>query len=180
MKSPSTSSKTVIDLTAGKINLSQRNFSFLLPTRLQIRKDDNRAFILITGDNGSGKTSFLELVIIPQLTKNNTCFTLYGQDRALQKLVERSLEAIISVALGNRKEKKQAKPEVLLLDEAEKLLSQEELSSLLLAAPYRIVILISHNPEKLPENKLHQHFTRLWHLHISSQLQQRNIEITKW
>lgn len=197
MENRKKSSDFFLQLPTGKVEMKQRSFAFHLQQELTLPRDETRCLLLITGDNGTGKTSFLELVIIPWLLKNNITFQFIGQDCQIQGIVERSLDAILGITnehknllaqillnrhLDNPPDEQQPKliVEGILLDETDKLLSSEQLRETLCSPLYRFVIMISHNLEKQEIGEHRQCFDIVRNLNISGHTAIRQVEINLW
>jgi hypothetical protein len=162
----------LLKIKPGKLKLKNRNFVFQLDSALNITADKQKTLLLIKGDNGSGKTTFLEQVIIPHLKQNKILFLFKGQDNHIQSIIDRSLEAIFSIShigkdlitqiLFNSQSslspRKISTPraDVLLMDETDKLLSSQDFYDIINNPDYKLLILISHN---LDNPEFIQHFS---------------------
>ena len=152
---------SILNIPAGNLKLKNRPFIFELDSSLSITADADKHLLLITGDNGSGKTTFLEQIIIPHLKQNKIFFSFKGQDNHIQNIIDRSLEAIFSISHSGKElisqillnspvppvTKKIHIPaiEVILMDETDKLLSDEEMLDIFNESTYKLLILVSHN-----------------------------------
>ena len=186
------------ELKSGIFKLKQRNFAFELSENICLDLDRKRILYVITGDNGTGKTTFLELVIIPWLQKLKITFTCKGQDIMVQGIVERSLNAILGITLTSRKnllkqiffntdadEKSEIAPQIwqpagLLLDETDKYLSFDELTDMLKAEEIRFVFMITHLLKKADMVDIFKNFDEIYNININEHAELRKVELERW
>ena len=186
---------SLLNIKPGKLKLKNRDFSFQLDSPLNITANEKKTLLLITGDNGSGKTTFLEQIIIPHLKQNKILFLFKGQDNHIQSIINRSLEAIFSIShlgkdlisqiLFNSQSslapRKISTPttEILLMDETDKLLSSQEFEDIINKPDYKLLILISHNLDN-PEFKQHiSSFPQKYTLSLQGQSAVRTASFSK-
>ncbi|MDP8220751.1 MAG: hypothetical protein P9X26_05365 [Candidatus Stygibacter frigidus] len=185
----------ILNIPAGNLKLKNRPFIFELDSPITITEDSGTHLLLITGDNGSGKTTFLEQIIIPQLKQNKIFFSFKGQDNHIQNIIDRSLEAIFSISHSGKELisqilfntpvppviKKIQLPavDVILMDETDKLLSDEDLLAIFNNPAYKLLILVSHNSDNpLLQNWLSQ-YRQKYHLIIEGQSNIRSARLAK-
>lgn len=183
-----------LNINAGKLKLKNRPFNFQLDSSLIISPDSERHLLLITGDNGSGKTTFLEQIIIPDLRQNNIFFSFKGQDSHIQNIIDRSLKAIFSLSQSGKKlfsqilfnapaptifkEIEIPEVDVIILDETDKLLTDAEMLEIFNNPAYKLLILVSHNLDNpLLQNCLSL-FHDKYHLNIEGQSTIRNARLS--
>ena len=185
----------LLNIPASKLKLKDRPFIFQLDSALTIASDSNKKLLLITGDNGSGKTTFLEQIIIPDLRQNNIIFSFKGQDSHIQNIIDRSLKAIFSLSQSGTKLFSQilfnapAPPtssevalpavDVILMDETDKLLSDEELLDVFNDPSCKMLILVSHNLDKPLLQNCISNFKQQFRLHIEGQSNIRKARLTQ-
>ena len=85
-----------MEVISGQFDLPERNLQFDLSCRLDLKSEDNCYFL--RGENGVGKTSFLEKVIIPALDRQQIGYMYIGQDIRIQLYTLRAMLA----TLGHR------------------------------------------------------------------------------
>ena len=186
------------ELQSGIVRLKQRKFAFELTEKVSLDCDDKRRLYVITGDNGTGKTTFMELVIIPWLQKNNITFTCKGQDIQLQSIVERSLNAILGITLSRKKNllaqvffnthteeepetlQQTWHPQGLLLDETDKFLSADELKKMVNVPDIRFVFIITHLLKKVDLQEIFSGFDQIININILDHTELRKVELTQW
>ncbi len=83
----------------GKVLCPNRNIEIHFTDRVDF--GNSGSFILITGDNGAGKTTFIETVIIPRLLSVNKCVIYFGPDRIVQYWSSISYSAVKATVLKN-------------------------------------------------------------------------------
>ena len=185
----------LLNIPASKLKLKDRPFIFQLDSALTIASDSDKKLLLITGDNGSGKTTFLEQIIIPDLRQNNIIFSFKGQDSHIQNIIDRSLKAIFSLSQSGTKLFSQilfnapapitssevALPavDVILMDETDKLLSNEELLDVFNDPSCKMLILVSHNLDKPLLQNCISNFKQQFRLHIEGQSNIRKARLTQ-
>lgn len=175
-------------LPAGNIDLKKRDFSFSLTHPLDISVSSGRMLLQISGENGSGKTSFCELVLIPALQKNRIIFDFKAQDAHLQNISSCCLETVYNLTRRNLlKEilfnsdiqkittKKMPLPQVVILDETDKNLSADEFNSIISNPQYKLVIIISHLIDLNTQNSIIDSFEHFCQLQISGSGNQRKV-----
>jgi ABC-type sugar transport system ATPase subunit len=185
----------LINLPAGIYKPKDRDFVFSLTSSLIINSSQGRSLLLLKGDNGAGKTTFLEKIIIPALTKNQILFRFFAQDDHLQQITSRCLETIFQLSQSGRKllsqiffnteptdDLKAVKlPEtpVILLDESDKLLTDQQIADLLQNNQYQLVIMISHHLDSIERQKNSLAFDQIMMLNFFDNARQRIVELSK-
>jgi hypothetical protein len=81
-----------MEIPKGKYRLDDRNLNFDIVADLNFNKSGSRFYF--RGDNGFGKTSFLEKIIIPALKADNLPYLYIGQDIRTQLYTLRALLSI--------------------------------------------------------------------------------------
>lgn len=152
---------------------------------IKLFEKGRRILLLLTGENGSGKSTILEQVIIPLLHKNNCIFKYMSQNIELQRLVNRSLEAIVSVASSNRRIRFAKKlgafsdqynvPAILLMDETDKMLTNEELQEIAENEDIKLVLLVTHSPARLEKIDFLKNFDEVRLIMIEHETSQRRV-----
>lgn len=179
----------LLSLKPGILSVKDRNFDYNLTDPLEISDQKGRTLLLICGDNGSGKTTLLEKIILPALKQNQAIYQFHSQDHNLQDITTSSLETIYDLIgrnlvrqiLFNQQPTSKAKPKslpsasILILDEADKLYSQPEFLELISMQQYKLVIMISHQLEKLSLHHLKSSFDQCCKLSIQKSPRTRNI-----
>ena len=184
-----------LDISPGILKLKNRPFVFELSSRLEIPVLSGRILLLITGDNGSGKTTFLEQFIIPQLRKQKKLFLFKGQDSNIQQIIDRCLHAILNLSLSGKYLLSQIffnsparditainrtpSYDIILMDETDKLLTSPQINEYLQNPDYRLIILISHNLDNLDLNNNSSFFEQVFELKISGQDAVRTASLIK-
>ncbi len=140
----------MFDLPAGTYPAECAELSFVLEKPISLPP---RSCLYLCGDNGSGKSTFLEHVLIPRLRKDH-CLLYLAQDMELQQNTIRTTLALLghdvpetladmAVAwvrtCGCR--------EVIILDEFDKYVSDEQLAALDLPG-FSWVVQVSHLPRR--------------------------------
>ncbi|NLS77193.1 MAG: hypothetical protein GXY76_08040 [Chloroflexi bacterium] len=113
-------------IPAGEYDLPERQVRLALEADLELAAE--RSIYVITGNNGLGKTSFLERVVIPALRREAMPYLYLGQDAGLQLYTIRASLAVQGLGLGRLSEadllrvwlKQSPEARVLLLDEFDK------------------------------------------------------------
>ena len=155
-----------LTLTKGEYKFSKRDLKFKVDNDILFDLQDH--FYVIIGDNGVGKTSFIELVLLPLFKKKNINYTYIGQDLKNQlNTIKSSLAFIKETIRGKNTEEifqfwfsKMEPSDVLILDEFDKYsYSINQLCEKRFSANF----IISHNEIKD---------------HISKDFNVRTIEIT--
>ncbi|MDP8210850.1 MAG: ATP-binding protein [Candidatus Stygibacter australis] len=189
------SMNNLLNISAGKLKLKDRPFIFQLDSALTIASDSEKKLLLISGDNGSGKTTFLEQIIIPDLKQNKIFFSFKGQDSHIQNLIDRSLKAIFSLSQSGKKlfsqilfnapistvtrEIEIPAVDVILMDETDKLLSDEDMRVIFNDPAYQLLILVSHNLDNpFLQNSL-SNFKQQFRLHIEGQSNIRKARLSQ-
>ena len=78
-----------MEIPKGKYPIEDRNLSFDIADDLSF--SDSGSCFYVRGDNGFGKTSFLEKIIIPALETDNLSYLYIGQDIRTQLYTLRAL-----------------------------------------------------------------------------------------
>ncbi len=184
-----------LDINPGILKLKNRHFVFKLSSHLEIPVLSGRILLLITGDNGSGKTTFLEQIIIPQLRKQKSLFLFKGQDTYIQQIIDRCIKAIFNISLSKKKLlpqilfnspaqnipqiKEVPSCDIILMDETDKLLSSFQISEFLQNPDLKLIILISHNLDKLDLEQNSSLFEQVFELNITGQDAVRTAKLVK-
>jgi len=185
----------LINLKSGKISLKKRNFDFILTKNIEISEENSKTLLLITGENGAGKTTFLEQVIIPYLSKEEMHYQLKGQDINIQQITDQAINSIASlfapwkemlkmIVLNEelevkRKVIKQPEASILLMDESDKLMTEEELINHLRNPQYRLIIMISHQFAREDIEKIKADFGSIYNLVIEGIGKDREVRIKR-
>lgn len=85
-----------MEAISGQFDLPERNIQFHLSHRVDLECEDSCYFL--RGENGVGKTSFLEKILIPALDRQQVGYLYIGQDIRIQLYTLRALLA----TLGHR------------------------------------------------------------------------------
>jgi hypothetical protein len=115
-----------MEIPKGKYRLDDRNLNFDIVADLNFNNSGSRFYF--RGDNGFGKTSFLEKIIIPALKAGNIPYLYIGQDIRTQFYTLRALLSIQGVKVSGADEvellrlwiKQGQSARVLILDEFDK------------------------------------------------------------
>jgi len=115
-----------IVLPKGKISLLERLLNFDIQEEIEF--NFNNTIYIFEGNNGSGKTTFVEKVLIPLLIKNNIPYSYLGQDVNFQKNTIKSSLAILNFRLKKQETipmykewfEKMSTNKVLIVDEFDK------------------------------------------------------------
>lgn len=129
------------------------NYDFTFEIIKDIELTEYSRALIIAGDNGVGKTTLIEKIIIPKFQSAKISFFYIGQDFAIQS---HSLHASIAILLkeGTKNDpfilaKKVLsmvnKPTILICDEFDKLCSHKELKVLFQNKHIRSTMIITHN-----------------------------------
>jgi hypothetical protein len=84
-------------LLKGDYPLKARRLNLTLAQNLEL--GPGPAWLRLTGDNGLGKTSFIEMVLIPALTRQQIPFLYFGQDFRTQLY---TLKTALAVSFNTR------------------------------------------------------------------------------
>ena len=91
-----------MQIPKGKYRLDERNLNFDIIADLDFNNSGSRFYF--RGDNGFGKTSFLEKIIIPALKSDNIPYLYIGQDIRTQLYTLRALLSIQGVKVSDADE----------------------------------------------------------------------------
>ncbi len=113
-------------LAKGKYAFADREMVFVVEKDVFL--DLKNCFYFVTGDNGSGKTSFIELILMPLLKKEGINYAYIGQDLKNQMNTIRSSLAFVCEAVKMKRMENFLQKwflemdcaDVLLLDEFDK------------------------------------------------------------
>ena len=145
-----------MEITRGEYPIADHHLVLELADDLHLAQD--RAIYYLCGDNGLGKTTFVEKVLIPALSENEIKLLYLGQDIGLQLYTLRASLAVAGHGLGGLDEESLLRlwiheghaAEVLLADEFDKY--DSHYGSLLRdnAGFLKTIIMVSHGgPEGL-------------------------------
>ena len=91
-----------MQIPKGKYRIDERNLNFDIIADLDFNNSGSRFYF--RGDNGFGKTSFLEKIIIPALKSDNIPYLYIGQDIRTQLYTLRALLSIQGVKISDADE----------------------------------------------------------------------------
>ena len=91
-----------MQIPKGKYRIDERNLNFDIIADLDFNNSGSRFYF--RGDNGFGKTSFLEKIIIPALKSDNIPYLYIGQDIRTQLYTLRALLSIQGVKVSDADE----------------------------------------------------------------------------
>lgn len=143
----------------------------------EIKPRQIRHIWFVEGENGVGKTSFLEGVLIDNIKMHGTPFLFIGQDFHVQSIALRSSIAVLDFT-GSKKSDyslveqvlgKIASKSILIFDEFDKRCTQDEFMSLICSEKASNVFLVSHRNKWIKENSKLQIFHAASSLFIKSQ-----------
>ena len=115
-----------MEIQKGKYRIENRNLKFEVVENLNFH--NNRGFYFLRGDNGLGKTSFLEKIIIPALKADKLSYLYIGQDIRTQLYTLRALLSTKGIKVADSDEfellrlwiQDSQSASVLILDEFDK------------------------------------------------------------
>ena len=91
-----------MQIPKGQYRIDERNLNFDIIADLDFNNSGSRFYF--RGDNGFGKTSFLEKIIIPALRSDNIPYLYIGQDIRTQLYTLRALLSIQGVKVSDADE----------------------------------------------------------------------------
>ena len=140
----------MFELPAGTYPAECAQLGFVLEKPIAVPP---RSCLYLSGDNGAGKSTFLEHVLIPRLRKDH-CLLYLAQDMEVQQNTIRTTlallghdvpETLADMAVGWVRTT--GCREVIILDEFDKYVSDDQLSALNLPE-FSLVVQVSHLPRR--------------------------------
>ena len=141
---------TMFELSAETYPVDHAGLSFVLENPLQLPP---RSCLYLSGDNGAGKSTFLEHVLIPGLRKKHSLLYL-AQDMELQRNTIRTTLALLGHDVPDSLAdmtvawlRASGCRDIIILDEFDKYVSTEQLEALNLPG-FDWVVQVSHLPRR--------------------------------
>ncbi|MGE4441697.1 MAG: hypothetical protein AB7D27_09435 [Desulfomicrobium sp.] len=140
----------MFELPAATYPVEHAGLSFVLENPLRLPP---RSCLYLNGDNGAGKSTFLEHVLIPSLRKKHSLLYL-AQDMELQRNTIRTTLALLGhdvpetlADMAVAWVRTSGCREIIILDEFDKYVTSEQLSALNLTE-FSWVVQVSHLPRR--------------------------------